>query len=53
MGNGKAQFIVQSVGQWKVECKSKEKITKDAKHKDLYGKTNTLINASTLTFNVK
>jgi len=51
--NGKAQFRVQSSGQWKVECKSKEKVTKGGKHKSLYGKTNTLINASTLTFNVK
>ena len=51
--NGKAQFRVQSKGQWKVVCKSREKVTKDGKHKDLYGKTNTLTNASTLTFNVK
>ena len=50
---GKARFRVQSAGQWKVECKYKQKITKDGKHKDLYGKTNTLINASALTFNVK
>jgi len=51
--NGKAQFIVQSAGQWKVECKHKSKVTKDGKLKDLYGKTNSLINAATLTFNVK
>jgi len=50
---GKAQFRVQSKGQWKVQCESKEKVTKDGKHKALYGKTNILMNASTLTFNVK
>ena len=51
--NAKAQFIVQSAGQWKVETKYKSKITKDGKLKDLYGKANFLINAATLTFNVK
>jgi len=51
--NGKAKFRVQSKGQWKVVCKSREKVTKDGKHKNLYGKTNTLTNATTLTFNVK
>jgi len=50
---GKAQFIVQSAGQWKVQTKHKNKITKDGKLKELYGKANFLINASTLTFNVK
>jgi len=51
--NGKAKFIVQSAGQWKVETKHKSKITKKGKLKDLYGKTDFLINAATLTFNVK
>jgi len=50
---GKAQFRVQSAGQWKVECKTKGKITKDGKLKNLYGKADILVNASTLTFNVK
>jgi len=53
ISNGKAQFRVQSAGQWKVQCKTKGRVTKDGKHKDLYGKANTLVNASTLTFNVK
>lgn len=51
--NGKAQFIVQSAGQWKVECKHRGKVSKEGKLKDLYGKADVLINASTLTFNVK
>ena len=51
--NGKAQFIVQSAGQWKVQCKHREKVTKGGAVKELYGKANYLINASTLTFNVK
>jgi len=51
--NGKAQFRVQSVGQWNVGCMNTNKITKDGKHKDLYGKAKLLVNYSTLTFNVK
>jgi len=51
--NGKAQFIVQSAGQWKVECGHKEQVTKDGALKELYGKTNSLANVATLTFNVK
>ena len=51
--DGKAQFRVQSKGQWRVKCDHKHKIIKGGKHKDLYGKTKTLQNASTLTFNVK
>jgi uncharacterized GH25 family protein len=51
--NGKAQFIVQSSGQWKVECGHKNKITKDGKLKSLHGKANILVNVATLTFNVK
>ena len=51
--NGKAQFIVQSAGQWKVETKHKNKVTKDGELKDLFGKADSLINAATLTFNVK
>jgi len=51
--NGRAQFIVQSAGEWKVQCKHRERVTKDGAIKDLYGRANSLINASTLTFNVK
>jgi len=50
---GKAQFIVQSAGQWKVNCGYQEKVTKDGSVKELYGKADSLINAATLTFNVK
>jgi len=51
--NGKAQFIVQSSGQWKIDCIHKEDVSKDGKLKELYGKTKSVINSSTLTFNVK
>ena len=51
--HGKAQFIVQSSGQWKVECGHKDMVTKDGKLKNLYGKANTLANVATLTFTVK
>ena len=50
---GKAQFIVQSAGQWKVNCGHREEITKEGAMKELYGKANFSFNASTLTFNVK
>jgi len=50
---GEAQIRVQSKGQWRVSCEHKEKITKDGALKDLYGKANSIINGSSLTFNVK
>jgi len=50
---GKAQFIVQSAGQWRVSCGYQEKVTKDGALKELYGKANSSFNSSTLTFNVK
>ena len=50
---GKAQFIVQSAGQWKVECMHEDEVTKDGALKELYGQAKSLINFTTLTFNVK
>jgi len=50
---GKAQFRVQTVGQWIVSCNHKDDVTKDGDLKDLYGKVNSLYNGATLTFNVK
>ena len=50
---GKAQFIVQSSGQWIVGCGHKEDVKKEGELKDLYGKTNTVAHAATLTFTVK
>ena len=51
--NGKAQFKVQSTGQWIVMCNHKEDVTKDGKLKNLYGKTEQVYHGATLTFNVK
>lgn len=51
--NGKAQFIAQSAGQWKIECMHKDEITKKGDLKELYGKAKSLVNAATLTFTVK
>jgi len=51
--NGKAQFRVQSAGQWKVSCNYKDTVTQDGALKDLFGKTQFVFNSATLTFNVK
>ncbi|RBQ28319.1 DUF4198 domain-containing protein [Aliarcobacter vitoriensis] len=51
--NGKAQFRVQSVGQWRVSCSHKDSVSKDGVLKDLFGKVEYVFNASTITFNVK
>jgi len=50
---GKAQFEVQSSGQWIVSCGHEEEVIKDGNLKDLHGKVNSVVYASTLTFNVK
>ena len=50
---GKAQFRVQSAGQWIVSCNHKNVVTKDGKLKDLVGKVNAVFNGASLTFNVK
>ncbi|WP_151949226.1 DUF4198 domain-containing protein [Aliarcobacter butzleri] len=51
--NGKAQFRVQSAGQWRVSCEHKDTVTKDGNLKDLFGKVEQVFNTSSLTFNVK
>jgi uncharacterized GH25 family protein len=50
--NGKAQFRVQSKGQWIISTVKEEGITKDGKLKDLYGKADMVYHTATLTFNV-
>ncbi len=50
---GKAQFRVQSKGQWLISTFKEEVITKDGKLKDLYGKADKVYHTATLTFNVK
>ena len=50
---GKAQFRVQSSGQWVISVSHKGDVTKDGELKDLYGKTDIVYHGATLTFNVK
>lgn len=50
---GKAQFQVQSAGQWRVNILSSNMVTQDGPLKNLYGKIKTVNNAATLTFTVK
>ena len=50
---GKAQFRIQSAGQWMIGIYHKEDVTKDGKLKDLYGKAEQVYHGATLTFNVK
>lgn len=50
---GKAQFRVQSSGQWMIGISHKEVVTKNGSLKDLYGKTDQVFHGASLTFNVK
>lgn len=50
---GKAQFRVQSSGQWMIGISHKEVVTKDGSLKDLYGKTDQVFHGASPTFNVK
>ncbi len=50
---GKAQFRVQSAGQWMISVSHKDDVTPDGPLKDLYGKANVVSQAATLTFNVQ
>ena len=50
---GKAQFRVQSSGQWMISVYHKGDVTKDGELKDLYGKADLVYHGATLTFNVK
>ena len=50
---GKARFRVQCAGQWRVNMKYIEPVTKDGSLKDMYGKVKSVNNVATLTFTVK
>ena len=50
---GKAQFRVQSSGQWIITVNHKEDVTEDGNLKDLYGKTDQVYHGASLTFTVK
>jgi len=50
---GKAQFRVQTSGQWMINVMHIGKVTKDGPLKDMYGKVNQVVHAATITFNVK
>ncbi len=50
---GKAQFRVQSAGQWVISVNHKEDVTPDGPLKDLEGKAEQVYHAATLTFTVK
>lgn len=50
---GKAQFRVQSAGQWGIFVNHKDDVTKDGPLKDLYGKANQVFHGASLTFTVK
>ncbi|KIX14117.1 DUF4198 domain-containing protein [Dethiosulfatarculus sandiegensis] len=50
---GKAQFRVQSAGQWIISINHKDDVSKDGPLKDLFGKVNQVYHGASLTFNVK
>ncbi len=50
---GKAQFRVQSAGEWMIEVNHKEDVTADGPLKDLVGKAEQVYHAASLTFTVK
>lgn len=50
---GKAQFRVQTTGQWMIGVNHKEDVTKDGSLKDLYGKVEQVYHGASLTFSVK
>jgi uncharacterized GH25 family protein len=51
--NGRAQFRVQSAGQWMICVNHKDDVTADGPLKELYGKADQVYHAASLTFNVK
>ncbi len=51
--DGKAQFRVQSAGQWMISVNHKDDVTRDGPLKDLVGKADQVYHSATLTFNVK
>ncbi len=50
---GKAQFRVQSAGEWMIIVNHKEDVTADGPLKDLVGKAEQVYHAASLTFSVK
>lgn len=50
---GKAQFRVQSAGQWMISVNHKDDVTPDGPLKDLYGKADQVYHAASLTFTLK
>lgn len=50
---GKAQFRVQSAGQWMISVSHKDDVTPDGPLKELYGKADQVYHGASLTFNVK
>ncbi|WP_031386394.1 DUF4198 domain-containing protein [Desulfonatronum thiodismutans] len=51
--NGKAQFRVQSAGQWMISVSHKDDVTPDGPLKDLVGKADQVYHGASLTFTVK
>ncbi len=51
--NGKAQFRVQSAGQWIVNVNHKDDVSQDGPLKHLFGKVEQVYHGASLTFNVK
>lgn len=49
---GRAQFRIQSAGQWIISVNHKEDVTQEGPLKDLYGKTDQVYHGASLTFNV-
>jgi uncharacterized GH25 family protein len=50
---GKAQFRVQSSGQWMIGVNHKDDVTADGPLKDLFGKAEQVYHSASLTFTVK
>ncbi|BBO89067.1 hypothetical protein [Desulfosarcina ovata] len=50
---GRAQFRVQSSGQWLISVNHKENVTEDGPLRELYGKAEHVFNSASLTFIVK
>jgi len=50
---GKAQVRVPTSGQWLVNVYNIQAVTKDGDTKSLFGKTDTLMNGASISFNVK
>lgn len=51
--DGKAQFRVQSAGQWVISVNHKDDVTPDGPLKDLLGKADQVYHGASLTFTVK